>query len=281
MRFVTKGQRLTESGGSARLYCGILAIIFGVVVMVGVTDGVAFGVILILLGVILIASKVISSSHTKTIIAPDAYAQAHISRCAAGMKDDAALQKRWNTEIASLLIQANVDDNVMLWVAQHIFFSVSLPSELTGKVRDTNYHVSHSRYAILDFCLFSFFDVRKMLIQCADRRTIRKVEKTYFDFLVKYFHRYFGMTEEEINRFIDIRLEKYEGIMRLSDKVDIDKESLTALAGFIVSDFNNTPFSYEICVAAADKTSALCLEISSLMSAQYELLKKHPPEFLS
>jgi len=279
MRFVTKGQRLTESGGSARLYCGILAIIFGVVVMVGVTDGVAFGLILILLGVILIASKVISSSRAKMIIAPDEYAQAHITRCVAGMKDDAALQKRWNTEIASL--QANVEDDIVLWVAQHIFFSVSLPSELTGKVRDTNYHVSHSRYAILDFCLFSFFDVRKMLIQCADRRTIRKTEKAFFDLLTKYFHRYFGMSEEEINKFIDIRLEKYEGIMRLSNKVDADKDSITALAGFIVSDFNNTPFSHEICVAAADKTNALCSEISSLMSAQYELLKNHPPEFIS
>lgn len=281
MRFVTKGQRLTESGGSARLYCGVLAIIFGIILMLCGEEGIAWGIIIILLGVILVAWKLLSVANAKAIIAPDEYAQAHIARCAAGMKDDDALQKRWNTEIASLLIQANVDDNVILWVAQHIFFSVSLPSELTGKVKDANYHVSHSRYAILDFCLFSFFDVRKMLIQCADRRTIRKVEKTYFDFLVKYFHRYFGMTEEEINRFIDIRLEKYEGIMRLSDKVDIDKESITALAGYIVSDFNNTPFSYEICVAAADKTSALCSEIASLMSAQYELLQKHPPEFLS
>lgn len=60
MRFVTKGQWLTEHGVSTRLYCGILLIIMGLIMMFLTQDGFLYGLILVLVGLLLIASKIIS-----------------------------------------------------------------------------------------------------------------------------------------------------------------------------------------------------------------------------
>ena len=207
------------------------------------------------------------------IIVPDSHAQNHFDRVKAGMNDEAALERRWVNEIAPLLPATATKKGIAVWTAQLFFFSVSLPSEMKGETRDAEYHISHSSYAILDFSIYSFFEIRRTLVRGLRRRVVEKIEDAYFDYLVKYFFKYFSFAEDEINRIIDNRLEQYEKVMQ-SHQIDIDEEMLLSACDFLIQDFHNEPMQTQTQIFPADKQFLLRSELAALMHVEYILLKK-------
>ena len=206
------------------------------------------------------------------IFIPDLYAQQHYERVKAGMKDEASMKKRWMNEIAPLLPPSASGKGISLWTARLFFFSVSLPSNTKGNLRDKEYHISHSRYAMLDFCIYSFFEIRKTLCVVLRRRVVEKIEDTYFEYLVKYFTQYFGFSEAEINCIIDNRLDQYAEIMQTPQK-DIEEAMLFSACQFLLKDFISDPMERQPVIASADKHVHLCAELSALMHAEYIQLK--------
>ncbi|MBQ9132196.1 MAG: hypothetical protein IJX62_06980 [Clostridia bacterium] len=215
----------------------------------------------------------IKKSTKQDAFAPDLYAEKHNERVMAGMKDEAALEQRWMKEIAPLLPTNVAGNGIALWTARLFFFSVSLPSEMKGNARDAEYHISHSSYAILDFAIYSFFEIRRTLVSCLRRRVVEKIEDAYFAYLVKYFFKYFSFTEEEVNRIIDNRLEQYEKVIQMR-QIDVDEEMLMSACDFMIRDFHNEPMQAQTIVIPASKQILLRSELAALMHAEYNLLKK-------
>ncbi len=212
--------------------------------------------------------QVEESEFLDTKFMHDANARRHFQRVSAGMRSAEDLKERWANEIAPLLPAKALPNGVSVWSAQLFFFLVSLPSETTGGRRDNNYHVSHSGYAILDFCIYSFFEMRRVFCASFYRRIVEKIEVAFFDYLSKYFVQYFSFSQEQMDGIIDDRLDKYESIMRESYG-DIDVEMLGAVYDFIIKDFHDDPLQKQTIIVSAEEQAHLCSELTALMHAAY------------
>jgi len=205
----------------------------------------------------------------------DKYAKKHLKRVKAGMKNAAALKKRWIKEIEPLIPQRIPSEpKVPLWTAKFFFYSVSLPSQSKASTFDKGYHIRNSGHAILDFTLYSFFEIRRTLVCGLKRSVVEYIDDLYLDYVIQYFQKYFDFTERHINRIIDSRFKKYEEIVFMQD-VDIDEELLLSACDFLSKDLEGDPMQKQMIVASADKHFLLCAELSSLLSSMCALILKN------
>ncbi len=220
-----------------------------------------------------------ATTTKRNIICPEQCAKDYIDRIQYIMESDAALQDHWDRTIGSYF-PLSVDNDMNTWVFGQVFYATVLPCSMTGNTADEYYHISHSRYALLDFSIYAYFSMRIMLCKCARREDVERADNLYFNLLVRYFQRNFVMSSTEINAIIDNRLQTYERIKRITPASQTEEELVRTLADFIAKDFDSTPLDNTVIIVSADKTYRLCNEICALMEHFYKLCARHLPSFV-
>ncbi len=218
------------------------------------------------------------------IIYPDTYSISHYERVNAGDQDEIAFKLRWKNEIEPLLPSSYNKEGITVWTAKLFFYIVTLPSQFKGGVRDDNYHICHFRYSLLDFCIYSFFDVRLFFCRKIRRHTVEKIENLYFDFLSTYFSKYFDISVEECNVVIDSRIRAYDEVMQTTYG-DANEELLRVAVDFMCKDFEALPRAKEVMAVSANTRVMTFVELTSIMKSLHSLVdkqvKKLPPNCLN
>ncbi len=209
-----------------------------------------------------------SATEEKNIIYPDPYAKQYIDRVH-HLEKSGGIEDYLDREIGLYFpFPLSVEH---IWVSKQVFLSTILPCSMTGNIADDYYHVSHSRYALLDFSICAYFSMRIPLCACAKREFVEESDTLFLDLLVRYFRRNFSISEAEVNAIIDSRLEVYERIMRITPEDRKEEELIRTLADFIAADFDSDPLDYAFFIAPIDKTYRLYGEICTIMRCFYEL----------
>ena len=140
----------------------------------------------------------------------------------------------------------------------HTCISVSLMYK--SENRDRYYHINLSNYAMLDFCIYSYFVIRKDLLSSVSRRNIDNMDSDFVSLLPNYCKKRFNIPTHITDLILDKRLNDYEALV---DNHRTD-EILDTLTHFVLNDFRQAPLSEEIFIVDADVVTNLMLEISTL-----------------
>lgn len=142
----------------------------------------------------------------------------------------------------------------------HTCVSISLIAK--SKTRDKNYHICHSNYAILDFCIYSYFLIRKGLLVSVSRSKIEKMDSDFLSLLPTYFNKRFGIRTDIAESILDKRIDAYEALIASHN----EEEITFALFQYILNDFNKTPLSEGIILISPDIAFNLNSEITALFN---------------
>lgn len=210
----------------------------------------------------------------KKIVYPDYYANQYIELTRRIMKDPDTLREYWDRSIAEFF-PCSTDNDMSMWVLSNVFNATTLPCYKNGNKTDEYYHISHSRYALLDFSIFAYFNARILLCQCADRKIIEESDDLFFKILVRYFKKNFCLSEDFVNAVIDNRLPKYEKIKQTHSGDDAYDELIRTFSDFVVKDFNDLCLSDDIFIAPIDAVFEITVETTVLMEQYFKLCAKH------
>lgn len=150
----------------------------------------------------------------------------------------------------------------------HTCVSISLIAK--SKTRDKNYHICHSNYAVLDFCIYSYFAIRKDLLSSVSHRNIDKMDSDFISLLPKLCKKRFNIPIHITESLLNKRIDAYESLV---DNHRTD-ELLATITRFVFNDFRD-PFSEEIFVIDVDVEANLSLEISTLFKQCNETFIKN------
>ena len=211
----------------------------------------------------------------------DVYAKKHANRVINGMSSKEALNERWNNEIIPLISENMEDIPLALWTAEWFFDNVTIPSQNGYNIRDDQYHIANSRYALLDFCIYCYFKDRANLEPILDPDVIEEIDIYYTAITISYFASYFGFSRSDVLDIFEMRTNKYEFIIHPLIENDFEEELLSAVCNFMVHDFNNSPLSEEHIITEFNHHHFLSSEIKScsafctkLLATQLEKLSK-------
>ncbi len=215
---------------------------------------------------------------------PDVYAKAYIEYSNRMIDDPEGYQDHIGYEI-SRFFPEEVDYDLAEWIYMHTISPALISCRDNGMIRDEYYHVAHSRYALLDLTICSYFERRVYLCMQASlhdkRREVDWMDALFFEFLPKYFKEHLGFSEEEVNAIVDRRLSEYEEVMRTAtDATSWRRDLRTWLRIVLARDFSGSPMTRELHILSIDQDMYLTAETEGAMNTAKSFYMDDLPDCL-
>lgn len=154
--------------------------------------------------------------------------------------------------------------------------------DVRGQLRDTHNHISHNKYALLDFALYHYFLTRATLLcRKFSLERVRETDDTFFAIVESYFNEIYLIPKEKINRIIDNRMCEYEKIVTSMSDENLDKEMISQLCQFIQKDYHSIPLDSMWFMGSADEEFFIKSEIKILENCIFPNTKQLFTTFLS
>lgn len=165
----------------------------------------------------------------------------------------------------------------------NIFFdTIILPLNTIGHLRDNRNHISHNKYALMDFTLYNYFSIRATLLcRKLSLEDMENIDDIFFAITETYFNEFYSIPKAKTNRIIDKRMCEYEKIITSTSNENVGEAMDAQLCQFIQKDYHDIPLDPVWYVGSMDDEFFIVKEITSLGDFVFQNSKRHISEFLS
>ncbi|MBQ8371532.1 MAG: hypothetical protein IJX38_01145 [Clostridia bacterium] len=202
------------------------------------------------------------------LLGPDMYVSTYMKILS--QKDNDNEIEEWYSSQEMFLFQHSSNLDLLDAVATKIILlSATQPilAYMDKSDKSSRIFTCFSRYALLDYTLFSFFSFRRILCARASRTVVESLEDKFFNYLTLFFTEFFELTSDEINTIIDIRCREYDRIVLTSQQDDDTVEMLfEKLVVYVVNDLHSRAQSATVFIDAIQENFYVHLELSILTS---------------